>query len=178
MRSLGHRFRGTLNRAKHPRVREAAAKYAGERLLRLRFGRRGSFIEERFRRHDYGVETEATLSSLFFDESLLKRMWFVRCADSFQRGDFGAGNGLYGSDAGTNCLLVDDDRAGAALSKATAKFGPAKREVIAQGIKQRSGGIEIEAVRLAVNLQFDSRHKAKRIADRFPRQAHRTPETL
>ena len=53
--------------------------------------------------------------------------------------------------------------AGAALAEAAAEFRAAQGEVVAQGVEQRGGGVEIQGVGVAVDLESDCAHRYPRL---------------
>src|SRR5207245_354379 len=121
-----------VDRPQHPRVREAAAQHAGQRLLNLGVARRGVLIEESLRRQDDAAEAKAALRRLLVDERFLNRVRVVRRTETFERGDLGAVHRADRRDARADRAAADDDRAGAALPEAAAEFRAPKREIVAQ----------------------------------------------
>src|SRR5688572_18919353 len=95
----------------------AAAQHSGHGLLNLAICCLGVTIEKGLRGHDDAVDAEAALHRLLIDKSLLNRMRFLDCSQTFQRADIGAGDARYRGDAGSNRLTFDDHGTGAALSK-------------------------------------------------------------
>ena len=80
--------RGALNRAKHANMCKAAAENTRKRLLNLVIGSFRILVEESFRGHNHGVNAEAALRGLLFDERALKRMRLFERADAFERCNF------------------------------------------------------------------------------------------
>jgi hypothetical protein len=58
-------------------------------------------------------------------------------------------------------LTFDNDSARSALTEAAAKLGTAESEVVAEGIEERSSGVEVQGVGLTVDLQGDYAHTAR-----------------
>src|SRR5262249_42883257 len=106
----------------HPHISEAAAEHAGHGLLDLLLAGIGILVQECLGRHDDAADTETTLGRLFLDEGLLQRVRLLYGSDPFERGDLCPFHRLHRCDAGADGLALDDDRACAALSQATAKL--------------------------------------------------------
>ncbi len=141
----------------------AAAQDGGHGLLNLGLGSARIFVQEGLGGHDDGVQAEAALGGLFFDEGFLQGMWFFERADAGQGDDFILRGQADRSDAGTNGLSVHDDGAGAALAEAAAEFGAVEFEVIAQDVEERSGRVHVHGVGAAVDFKIEVGHDGGRV---------------
>ena len=79
-------------------MRAAAAEIARQRFFDLAVGGLGSFIEQRFGRHDHAVDAVATLGGLLIDEGLLDPVHLLGGAQTFERGDRLILSGAYRGD--------------------------------------------------------------------------------
>src|ERR1700690_1699718 len=135
--SSSHPLRIAFDCPHHADVCKTSAENVRKCLLYLLVARFGIFIHESLGVHDHGVQAKTALCRLLVDESLLNRVGMLRRSQTFQRSDFGTGNGFYRCDTRTDRLPFYTDRAGPALSQPTAEFRPSQFEIVAQRIKQR-----------------------------------------
>ena len=112
-------------------MREATAEHARHRLLDLFVARPGILVQKSFGGHDDAAHAEAALRRLLIDERLLNRVGLFDAAQTFERCDFDAVDGLHRRDAGPHGLALDDDRTGAALTQPAAKLRPAQLQIVA-----------------------------------------------
>jgi hypothetical protein len=75
--------------------------------------------------------------------------------ETFDRGDFLAFHGFNRRDARTDWLTVDMDGASAALRDAAAELGTGQAEVFTERPEQRSVGIDVGLILLAVHDDRD-----------------------
>ena len=108
-------------------MRAAAAQISRQRFLDLAIGGFGSFIEQRFGRHDHTVDAVAALSRLLIDEGLLDLVHLLGRAQAFQGRDGLILHGAHGGDAGADGVAIDDNGEGAALSQTAAELGTIER---------------------------------------------------
>ena len=149
-------------------MREAPAQYVRHPFLNLAFGRFRILVQKRLRRQDDAIQAKSALRGLLGDKSFLKWVGFFDGAQSLQRGDLRSLDGFYRGDARTDRGALDDHRASATLAQAATKFRAAKREVVAQNVKQWSGWINIQGVRAAIHVQRYRAHMSPKYAgDRF-----------
>ena len=86
---LSSPLRIPVDRAQHPRVREAPAQHARQRLPDLRLGRLRILIQERLGRQDDAAQAEPALRRLLVDERLLERVRLLGRAEAVERRDLG-----------------------------------------------------------------------------------------
>src|SRR5262245_24262308 len=155
-------YRGSLRVAadgpEHPRIAEAAAEHIRERLLNLLVGGARVLVEEGFGGEHHAAQAKAALRGLLVDEGLLDRMWLLSCAESFERRDLGFRHGAHRRNAGSDRLAVGDDRARSTLAEATAEFGTAQFEVVAQNEQQRRGRIDVDIPSPPIHPQGKGSH--------------------
>ena len=142
-------------------MREAAAEDSGHRLLDLFGCWLRSLVEEGFGGHDHTVHTEPALGCLLGDERFLQRVGFVNGSYSIERGYVRAFGGLQRGDARSHGLAFNNDAAGSALAEAAAKFGTSEFEVIAEDIEERRGGVCVDRVGAAVDLDGNGAHTVR-----------------
>jgi hypothetical protein len=120
-----------FNGAHHAHVSEAATEDMGQGLLNLSAGGVGIMVEKGLGSKDDAAEAKAALRRLFLNEGLLDGMRLLWRTQAFQGHNFGCADGAEWSNAGTSCLTIHEDGAGAALTQAAAEFGAAQLEFVA-----------------------------------------------
>src|SRR5581483_3224314 len=127
---------GGEDRAHDPDMRAAAAEIALKLVADIGLAWFRIARDEAGSGHDHAACAIPALRHLFLDESRLQRMRRGRVAEPFKRGD---GFALHVCDsglAGARRFPVDQDGAGAALSKAAAEFRGRQADVT-QDIEER-----------------------------------------
>jgi hypothetical protein len=154
--------RGSLPHAidgfQHTDVRETPAQDAGHGLANLLVAGLRVLIEEGFGGHNDAVDAKSALRGLLGDKRALKRMGLVDGAYPFECGDFRSSDRADGGDAGADSLTFHDDSARAALAQSATELGTTEFEIVAQHVKQRGGGVDVEGVRLPINFQRNRAH--------------------
>src|SRR5258705_6214384 len=118
-------------------MRPAPAKVASQSLFDLfeRWFRRSQ--QQRLGGHDHAVGAVAALGGLLGDESRLHRVRLCRSAETLERGDVATCGDAHRQRAGTRRRLVDEDRAGSALTEATPELRPVQRQWAAERVEER-----------------------------------------
>src|SRR5215469_8798016 len=136
-------------------VPRAAAKIAREPITRLFLGRVEGGVEQRLGGDDQARRAEAALQRRMLEEFLLHRVQLVAFGDAFDRRD-GAALGLDAEhQARADDIAVADDRAGAAVARATAFLAAGEAEFVAQHVEHRLLSFAEILHRLAVDRGRD-----------------------
>ena len=149
-----------MDGAHDARVCGASAKHIRHRLLDLSICRTGIAIEERLGRHDDAINAETALHGLLVDKRFLDGMWFLQCAETFQRRDFGCTDGFDGRHAGTHRLSIYNYGAGTALTQPAAELGSSQGKIVCEDIKQWRAGIHVDRVALSIDPEVVIAHLA------------------
>lgn len=118
-------------------MRAAAAQIVIERTSNLVARRCRIAVEQRLGRDQDAAETIAALARLLLKKGLLQRMRLVRRAKAFDGRDAAAGDACDRAPAGFHRRAINQNKAAAALLKATAETRADQPELIAQDIEQR-----------------------------------------
>ncbi len=128
----------------------AAAEARRQGRAHLGFGRPAVVFQERLGAHHHPGDAVAALRGLLLFEGRLDRAGALPRPQAFDRPDPAAGQGAERRQAGEGGLVVDQDRAGAALAEAAAELGRIEPEIVAQDVEQGGAGIDLQGLRCAV----------------------------
>jgi hypothetical protein len=148
-----------LHRRKDARVAATAANQALARAADVAVGRFRIRVEERFCRHHPTVQAVPALKRLLVDERLLHRMWTAGRREPFDGDDLPAGCARHRQRTRAHGAVVDEHRAGAALSESASEAWVVELQRVAQHIEQRTVRLDVDDVRRAVHGERGACHK-------------------
>ena len=137
----------------------AATEIGRQRLADLRIAGIGHPGEQRLGGHHHAWDAIAALRRLLFDKGLLQGMGSIGRTQAFQGQQLATGKGRRRQQTGTHRLAIRQHRTGATLAQSAAEFRPLEPQFVAQGVQQRHAWIDVELSRLAIDLEFEDRHR-------------------
>src|SRR5581483_8771984 len=159
-------------------VTGAAAQIAGQPEPGLVFCRFRFFVEQRFRRDDESWCADPALQRGVLEERFLERMQDVVLRDPFDRRDGPSLCFRREHEARRHQATVEQDRAGATVTRRAAFFGARQTERVAQRRQQRLMTVAQEFGRLTVDGRVDVQLHRIRPAAIFAARFVRTPATV
>src|SRR6185437_12807447 len=155
---IGHPCSSEFDSRLNAVVRHTTAEGVVHGLSDLRVRGMRILVQHCLRRHDLPVLAEAALRRLLVDPRLLERMQLPVRGEPFERRDF-ATHRRRGQYARAYRRAVNDHSTRAALAKSAAEMRPLQTQVVAENVKQRCGGVDVDRMRTAVHLKGDFAHR-------------------
>src|SRR5580704_12587073 len=159
MASTFQELRGVVNRSADTDVGRATAQVAVHGEIDVVVVRPLDLLEQGGRGHDLPRLTVSALRHILGDPGSLDRVGLAT-GQSLDGRDLAGADAGYRHRAGSQWLTIEKNRAGTALRHPATELGAGQAKTVPQHPKQRSVGQYVNGVRLAVDLDLQSRHRA------------------
>jgi hypothetical protein len=152
-----------------PVIGHATAQRALHAVANLRVGGIRRLVEECLGGEHLPVLAEPTCGHLLVDPRLLNRMQLSVFRETFKGGDLDVLHLRHRPHARAHGFAVDQHGAGAALAQPAAKARAGQVKIVAEDVKKRRRGLDLDRVPLPVDEQVDRSHPGD-----YPRNGRRS----